>query len=252
MDRERLLFIKENSVNLEFGIDGDYFSDSKHRKGTTRRFFGKIMKSISESVSLGTGVSITLTVHPDSAQSLLDNFVYLLSTGANLIEITPAAFESWGRESIRMFKKQYLSVLRHAASNGALGRISMEYDRPIEPSIDLIVMANGKVITNWALLSLPREARDSYSVMSLEEGGIKTNEKRLGEISEIYAKTFSSGNFTYRDFSTLNSKLVYDEFLKSGTDLNYEGYYEINSFLKKVNRSFLDYERDKVREQQGR
>ncbi len=242
LDKEKIAFIKKNNVKLEFGIDGDFLSNARHRIDTTKENYERIVRNIKNSIAKGVPVSSTLTVHPENAGNLYHNYMHLLSLGIPRIEITPAAFERWEDKEVRMFKAEYLKVLKHEISSGNLNNISMEYDLPLNGFyIDLIVMADGKVLPNWSLLSLPKDVKNLYVFLEVNKNGIKENNEVLRKLLRYYKTLFSQKNVTYRDFSTFNCEFVYREFSKIRKDLNPEGYYELNRFLKKINQPLMIY-----------
>ncbi|RKX96850.1 MAG: hypothetical protein DRP54_09720 [Spirochaetes bacterium] len=168
--------------------------------------------------------------------------MHLLSLGIPRLEITPAAYERWEDKEVRMFKAEYLKVLKHEISSGNLNNISMEYDLPLNGFyIDLIVMADGKILPNWSLLSLPEDAKNSYAFLEVNQNGVRKNKRIMQRILKAYERLFSQKNVTYRDFSTFNCELVYRELSKIHKGLNYQNYRELSAFLKKINQSLMVY-----------
>lgn len=235
IDKKKIEFFRRMGISLEFGIDGGYKTTSKHRKGT-EGFYNTIINNMLKSRMAGIKTTSTLTVHPQEACQVLDNFKEIFRLNIPT-EITPAAFEKWQNKNVRDFKHGYLESIQYSVKNRKRSMLKYGYDIPIKSKIiDLIPIADGNVMTNWSFLSLPREKMKEYSIMNISHGILSENHKSMEFLFRIYQKAYKKKNFTYRDYSNVNAKIVSNEL---GNNMNFQNYLELGRFLKRVNQRFL-------------
>jgi hypothetical protein len=235
LDAGKISYLKKAGISIELGLDGGLLSTSRHRKGA-EGFYDAIVRNAVRSRRAGMKITATLTVHPHEAGMLFENFMQLLKLGIPA-EVTPAAFEEWDARSAAAFKKQYLDAVRFAIAGGCPDMLKCGYDAPLTSKIiDIVPAADGSVLTNWSLLSLPREKRKKYAIMRLKGGKLVKRPRAMAFFSRLYGEAYSSENFTYREFSSLNAKLVSKEL---GNDANFGRYLDVCGFMKKVNQRLL-------------
>jgi len=191
---ERLDYIKEQHINLEFGVDGLAISTLKHRRKTTPKSYTLLIKHLTKALTKGIGVSCTMTVHPSEAALMQENFSFLNSLNIPSIEITPAVFEQWTEESKNSYLEQYGAIVQLMKSKGKQTILSSVYDRPLQhKQLDIIVTGTGKILPSWVSLSLPREAKQYHAYY--DKGSINT--KILANYLSLYQKFYTEENRTF-------------------------------------------------------
>ncbi len=237
LDRDKIKYIKDKNIGLELGLDGKISTSARHRKGIGN-YFNRIIDNINTARANKIKVLATMTVHPKEANSIFENYKYLIDLGVEKVEITPAAFEKWDEQGVINFKKGYIEVVRYEIKRKHLGSISIEYDKILrQPMIDLVILPSNNVVTNWALLSLPRNLGKEYSFLKIDAQKISFN-YGFNFLFTKYKSLFKNKNVTYRDFSNLNVKLVYNELFKRD-ESSFCNYRDIGDFLKKINQKVL-------------
>ena len=234
VNRDIVQVLRKYHVNVEIGLDGDFYSNRNSRNGTTKQNYIKMLNAIELLKGHGIAFSCTMTVHPKEAEKMFDNYLFLLGKDFRSIEITPAAFENWNRQTVLIFKKEYLKCLKHSLEKKLKKQLSAEYDKIIKPSADAVITAHGDVLPNWSLLSLPPDKKRKYSLFGSRRGRIDVNRAKIENYNRLYGH-FYSKNRTYREYSTLNAKGVYKELNRK----IYNAYKEMNNFLKRINTKYL-------------
>ena len=231
-------FLLENNINLEFGFDGLSLTTLAHRKKTTERSYEIILQNIQKALDLGIGVSCTMVVHPNEADRMQENFQFLLRLGIPKIEITPATCEMWTEESKNGYLERYKEIVDEYAAV-----LSTVYDRPISRRFDAIVTGLGDILPSWISLSFPREVKGEYAYF--KDG--KLLSLQIARYLKLYNSFFSQKNVTYREFSTLHAKMVYDELEKKyGKTLQFSVYKELCDEIKIINQTQLLHMGDDV------
>jgi len=237
LDDNKLAYIKDNNINLEFGIDGQMITTLNHRLLTTQGNYQRTITIIKKSIKENIGVSCTMTVHPHEAIKMIENFEYLLSLGIKKIEITPAVFEKWDQKSKEDYLNKYETIV-HIMKNRRQEKIlSTVYDRPLQsPQLDVILTGTGMILPSWASLSFPRQVKEKYAYYV--DGKIKT--KVLSKYLIMHNKFYKKKNSTYRELSTLHAGLVDIELrYKSKKTSGFQQYVDINHAIKGINQQQL-------------
>jgi len=234
LDNSILDMLKRYTVNVEIGLDGEFFSNKESRQGTNENRYNNIMKSLDSLSKADILHSCTMTVHPTEVENMFDNFLFLLTKSFSSIEITPAAFEKWDKKSIYLFKKNYLRCIKYSIENSLLTKLSAGYDKIMPKSTDAIITAKAVVLPNWSLLSLPTKKKEEYSIFSISKDKIIVNKEGINKYDKLL-KSFYSCKRSYREYSTFIAELAYNELKLTHLD----GYKEINNYLKKLHTKYL-------------
>jgi MoaA/NifB/PqqE/SkfB family radical SAM enzyme len=237
LDKQKIKVIKNANIGIELGLDGKLPSMSKYRMGI-RRYFNKLLDNIAVARSNNLKLYATMTVHPAQAQQILMNYQYLINIGIDKVEITPAAFERWNKKDSSTFNKEYREVVKFAVSNKKLSTISTEYDKPLEKmTIDLVPLPDNNVMTNWALLSLPRNLKMKFALCHINDNNISFNNSFLKLFLKKYQEFYSrNSTLTYRDYSDLNVAWVYKELYGDNESKRFKNYVMIGNILKNINQ----------------
>lgn len=100
MNTEVIRFLKNNAVAVEHGVDGKFLSNFRHRKGTTKENYKKLLKSINLVLKYKLKIDPTMAVHPGEIGEMYENFLYLVSLGLYNIEVHPTFWEAWEEKHI--------------------------------------------------------------------------------------------------------------------------------------------------------
>lgn len=240
LDESKIKFLKDHGIGLEFGIDGDLASMESTRQGL-KRYFGKLAASVRLAQKAGMDVLATMTVPPLSARHTFKNFRYIADLGVKKIEVTPAAFERWRLQDVKIFKEQYRKIMVQAVRHDGLDLLSTEYDRPLSgPVIDLITLPDGTIMTNWALLSCPKRNRKKYVLFEIEKRRVTANENFVLTFLNQYLTFFKECHKpTYRDYSNFNARWIYEELRGKGFRPFYRNYEAAGDILKQMNQKVL-------------
>ncbi len=233
LDASMIHFLKNYNISLEIGLDGKNIAN-KHRKGIYPHL-DRIKNNILLSRKLGINVHATMTVCPDNADKIFENFIFLLGLKIKKIEITPAAFTKWGENETALFKDNYRRVLKFACDNKLTNFIGIEYDRPIRANCtDLVVLPDGIVLPNWALLSLTKKLKSEYALFRLNDDSIHLKNSRL--LQDLLADNRFS---TYRRLSTSYAKLAWQHLKMRDWSNSFSNYSDICTFIEKAHQGLL-------------
>lgn len=238
LDSDKIKFIKDKNIGLELGLDGGLSTTAKYRIGASN-YFNKIINNIAIAKANKIKIFATMTVHPEESHRLFENYKYLIDSGIEKVEITPAAFEKWDKSNTDNFKDGYQKVIQYSINQGNMKSISVEYDRPLkQPVFDLIILPTNNIVTNWALLSLPDKLKAKYTFLNIKNKKIHFN-AGFKTLFIKYIDAFNSNNnITYRDLSNINARLVYNEFFKKNESF-FNNYSDIGCFLKNINQKVM-------------
>ena len=239
LDFQKMLFLKKFGTGIEFGIDGDFDSTTKHREGLTLNKNKKLCKNIENCVKLNLPVSATMTIHPQETEKMLKNFAYLVNLGLKNIDITPAAFMGWNKYSIYRFKKNYLQIVKKIPGIWKKFLYTAE-DTPTSPvSWDVSIGYGGYVLPGDVYLCLPQELKAKYSIVTFQKGTVKLRNDNYNFFLNEYKKTLCRSRnkrFLHRDF-VIASFFILDRIVKNKV-------YKSNS---KIMSNLLSFIRDSHR-----
>lgn len=237
LDKDKILFIKTNDITLEIGIDGDYDSTSGHRKKIGRKKFERLTNNIRSCLNEGVDVGCTMTVHPQEAGKMTGNFDFIKKLGLKNIDVTPAAFTRWSKESIAAFEGNYCDIVKHKLNQE---RIFADEDTIfLEHFImDFSLHPPGYVFCGDAYLCLPEAKRGECSIINFNSDR-PVNKKILSFYIKQYKKYFdkSSGRLTYRDYVSASFEII--NLLTGGNYLNAAEMINFHNFLKKTNLQYF-------------
>jgi len=133
LSNARIEVLKENDVVVEPGIDGDYFTNFRHRRGITEDNFKKCLKNLNLMVKNNLRMNPTMTIHPKEVKFMFENFKKLVSLKLNSIEVHPAFLADWKKEQSREFISQYKKIIDYEKNSGKY-LVCKSYSSPIKIS----------------------------------------------------------------------------------------------------------------------
>ncbi|NTV29223.1 MAG: radical SAM protein [Candidatus Omnitrophica bacterium] len=205
LDASKLLFIQQNRIGLEFGIDGTPETTTRWRRPMGRAGYVRLVRNINIAQKLGVPVGCTMTVHPQEVRNMPDNLRFLVGLGIKSIDITPAAFMPWTLADIKFFKKRYRQILNDKLLSKAI-YVGSDHDR-IQPGVmDLSVHPPGDVLTGDAFLCVSPSKRRQYSLWDQRTGHFKPEMIEL--YRRWYGKLWRRPSRPYRDYVSCSFHLV--------------------------------------------
>jgi sulfatase maturation enzyme AslB (radical SAM superfamily) len=237
LDVEKISFFKENIINLEIGIDGDFYTTSAHRKGVTRQIFKNLICNINECASKNIFVTCTMTVHPDQVNRLYDNFIFLSKLGLEKIDVTPAAFMAWNKSKTEVFKREYIRIIKDARNLRKLyiKEESLDVKRLF---LDLSLHPPGYVFCGDTYLCLPEKVREQYTIFTFNKK-INFRKNMLSLYFKKYKDNFDNfkGKITYIDYISTGFKIINE--IVDSSYLNSRQMIEFHDFLKRAHRAII-------------
>lgn len=237
LDEAMILFLKNNKVVIEHGIDGEFSSTSKHRKGTLRKEFERVVDSIKIAVSQGVKLNPTMAVTPSEIKYMYENFLYLISLGIESMDVHPTLLDSWEKRHVFLFEREYFKLINYEIKNRK-GIICKDYYIPRTFGFDLVIMPDGNVLPNWVYLMLPRQLKKHFFFMKLEESPM-LNEERLKYYLNLYYKFYKIPNVTYRDFSNFNVEIMLKKWKNKEVYRHFLHYKRLSKIITKIDQNSL-------------
>jgi MoaA/NifB/PqqE/SkfB family radical SAM enzyme len=206
LNEEKVRFLKKYNVAVETGIDGDFNTTSRHRKGITQSNFSRLTENIKYILKEEIKVSPTMTVHPDEISGMLANFKYLESLGLYSIDVHPAVFEEWSERASAEFVKGYEQIALYEKNSGK-ALLNRSYSVPIPFSMDFLVMPGGDILPNWVYLCLDGEDKKKYFFGKVTEDGLVFHKENLLFFLKEYKRFFKEG-MSYGEVTNHNLHLL--------------------------------------------
>ncbi len=206
LDREKIGFCRKAGMTIEFGIDGDLITTTRHRCGLDQKSFGILVGNIREAVRAGIGVGCTMTVHPDQVTQMASNLLFLCSLGIGHVDVTPAAFMPWDARSAGLFRRNYQKILKVPAFRRKL-LVSEDLEPLLPGTMDLSLHPPGDLLGGDAFLCLPREKRAACSLWDSKTGQWRP------ELLEVLQQAYQAlhqrrGKLVYRDLISCNFQFI--------------------------------------------
>lgn len=236
LDEEKIRLLKKYNVVVEMGIDGDYETTSRHRRGISRARFSRLIKNIKHILKEEIKVSPTMTVHPDETSRMLANFQYLESLGLYSIDVHPALFEEWTKRASIGFIKGYKQIASYEKARGK-ELMNRGYSVPIQFSLDFVVLPSGDILPNWVYLCLDSDARKKYFIGKAGEDGVIFNKENLCFFLNKYRKFFKKG-ISYGEISNFNLHIMRQDIRNKGVSATLGNYFMIWDKMKKIDTGF--------------
>ncbi|MEI8011208.1 MAG: radical SAM protein [Candidatus Omnitrophota bacterium] len=210
LDQRKSIFLKENDVNVEVGIDGDEKTMCTNRPGAGEDYYRGVCRAIGLLTTSGGRSTATMTVYPQGAGQLLSNLKHLDGLGARRIEIHPAFMEAWNISAAKKFLQGYRQASVYALKENKRGLIGRGYSEVPRGAWDMVVLPDGKVLPNWTFLSFPEAVRKDFYVMDLSGGTVRMLPAADGYFSALQKFIVSMGKkgATYRQISNFNAGLA--------------------------------------------
>ena len=239
LDASKICFLKDRRIHIEIGLDGRGPAN-KHRKGL-EPYLGRIERNVLLAGKVGINVHATMTVCPDQVRSMPENLLYLLGLNIKKIEVTPAAFANWKKKDVCVFKDRYLMLVKFLLKNRMGGIIGMDYDAPLKKNgIDIILMPDGTILTNWALLALPKSLKSRYCMFKIINGQVMVNKDLPADFCADYEYLFKKQLCTtYRELSTRYAQWAWRHLGTRRWQGSFRHYAEVCNFLKTVHQKLL-------------
>ena len=229
LDKSKIYFLRENNINLEIGIDGVFDTVHRHRKGTTQPLFDNLISNIKLGLKKGINISCNMTVHPEEAANVYDNFTFLSNLGLKTIDVTPAALINWDHHKVSIFKKQYLRVVKDNS-----GRLYTQEDSTFikNESMDFSLHPPNYVFCGDCYLCIPEERRKRYNLFTFDKDA--TINKEIWSYYLSKYKAFFNGirRITYHDYVSASFKIV--ESITEKDYFNSTQIIDFHNFQKKV------------------
>jgi MoaA/NifB/PqqE/SkfB family radical SAM enzyme len=238
LDKGKIAFLKQHRVKVELGVDGGYETTSRFRRGLTRDAFARMVRNIAALRSAGIELSPTMTVHPESAAGMFEDFRYLVSLGLYAIDVHPALFEAWDEGSAAEFVRGYRRIASFALRCDRRV-LNPSYSRPLPLSLDLIVEPGGDILPNWVYLCVPQEVRQEYYYGRVGAQGVEFFPEKLRFILGHYRRWFRRP-VSYGEVSNLNLQLLSRVHGKGVLFPGVDAYLRIWKTMKKLDALLTD------------
>lgn len=236
LDEEKIRLLKKYNVVVEMGIDGDYETISRHRRGISRVRFSRLIKNIKHILKEEIKVSPTMTVHPNETSRMLVNFQYLEALGLYSIDVHPALFEEWTEKASSGFIKGYQQIALYEKTIGK-ELLNRSYSVPIQFSLDFVVLPSGDILPNWVYLCLDSDARKKYFIGKAGDDGVIFNKGNLLFFLNEYRKFFKKG-ISYGEISNFNLDIMRQDIRNKGISATLGNYFMIWDKIKKIDTGF--------------
>ncbi|MBC7261513.1 MAG: SPASM domain-containing protein [Chloroflexi bacterium] len=110
---ESLAFCRDHAIRYMLSMDGDRETQNTHRKAPGGRgSFDLVLPWIPRMKHYQPWMGVRMTVHPDRAHALADDFDFLADQGINQFIIGPASGVEWTEEALATYRAQMIEVLR--------------------------------------------------------------------------------------------------------------------------------------------
>ena len=232
IDDQKIAFFKNNNIALEFGFDGAGISTIKHRLGLTQNTYQIVLNNILKVAKEGLTYFVSMTVFPQEADKLYQNFDFLWSQGVRNIDICPAIYEKWDEPLAKITKVKFLKVIKKLHEEGS-SKISREFSQKLTNGAILILLPTGELSLNYFIMSLPTENRHQHRIAFIKDGNIKEYPKIFNSSLERYDSLFKKEHLTYMDVLVSSAALSYPEIKQKRGNLNFEIWAELMKFKQK-------------------
>lgn len=232
LDIEKIQFLKKNNITIEIGLDGDFITNYKHRKGITLELFQKIINNIKLIIEYKIKVSPTMTVHPKEVKKMFTNFLFLESLGLYSIDVHPALFTPWQNQQKKDFLIAYKKIAVYEKAKGQ-NLLNKSYSLAIKPSLDFIILPAGQILPNWIYLSLPPHKRKNYSLGDIAYQKINISHNKLNIFLNLYKNFFKTPR-SYGEISNFNLMAISKQITDKKIVKTLDTYIEIWNMMKKI------------------
>lgn len=206
LNRRILECLKKNSVAVEPGFDGDFLTNARHRIGMSERNYALCLRNIRMIISHKLRMNPTMTVHPDEAGRMLENFARMVSLGLYNIDVHPAFLAPWNANTSKIFLRQYAKICDYEKRSGRR-LVCREYSHAEGTASDLVIQPDGTILPNWTYLSFSQKLRKQFVLLKLTNRNILSRSDFLVKYGKKI-KHFFKTKRTYREFSNFNAELV--------------------------------------------
>lgn len=206
--KQEIKFIRDNKLNLEIGMDGDFITTKRHRRGIDKRNFNLLIENIRKCIESNINTSCTMTVHPEEVVKLYENFLFLSNLGIRNIDITPAALVKWHFNQTSLFKKKYLRLIKERNN---FERLYIEEDIAAYKNffLDLSLHPQGYVFCGDVYLCLPENIRKKYNLFDFSKNNFnKIILKYFLKHYLLYFRRFKKSKISYRDYICFSFKII--------------------------------------------
>lgn len=225
IDKEAMIKLRDMNVSLEFGIDGTAEQTLRYRKGLTPASFRRLTDTIQRCAAVGIPCCATMPVHPHELEHMHAGLVFLREHGIHHVDMTPDGFMPWSRETVALFKKNYLGLLRDPLLRQMIGS-SESYDWIRFGAMDLSLHPPGYLLGGSPFLCLPEDKRIAFDLWDASTGRIKQD--ALNFYLDAYARAFGKRErLAYREFNCHNL-----EFMNQMMGYEYLNTWAVNGILR--------------------
>ena len=242
-------FLKENEARVEVGIDGNFQTMKNHRLGIDEEKFSKIKENITLLQKNKVPICPTMTVHPQEAENLWSNFLYLEKLGLSDIDISPAFLGRWENSHLRDFKKNYSKIVRYILDGKKFYLLSYGYDKSLQREWkELNILPSGEILPSWMFMSLPVGLKKKYRLFSVGASEGKEEAQNVKFFDEEMRKFFSRYETSFPNRKELNAffgKIVFEAVKKEYglTNNNFKNYEEAYTLIGRINRVLAHFEK---------
>ena len=199
-------FFEKFKCQIFISLDGIRSVHDRHRKyGDSENTFETIHSNIKLLLSKSIDVTISMTVHPDSVNSILEGVKELVSNGINKINIAPAyGTVDWCEKDIVKFQKSLVDIAHYIRKNKIvfpdldIGPIYKNTEHTGDKllntwgcsagSSNIAVLPNGQ-ITGCSSLGMMASRRSELILGDVFSG---TNDKKIAQLINL---TNAKGDF---------------------------------------------------------
>ncbi len=172
IDRESIEQLSRLGVSLEFGIDGASEQTIRHRGGLKPASFQHLTNTIRNCLKAGIYCGCTMTVHPHEVQHMAEGLNFIRMLGLPHVDVTPAAFMPWTPETVALFKKNYLALVRQSDIRKLF--YAHEDVQWINPGLmDLSLHPPGYLLGGDPFLCMPENKRMEFNLWDSANGKLK-------------------------------------------------------------------------------
>ena len=246
IEKDIIPFIKKNKIRIELGVDGDFETMKRHRKGINKERFEKIIENIKLLQKNKIPICPTMSIHPQEAKNLWKNFLFLESLGLNHIDVSPVFLGKWENFQVKEFKKQYLKIIRYILNFKKFSLLSYGYDKPLGMFWkELNILPSGDILSSWILMSLPRSLKEKYKIARINDKENKIDLKNLIFFRKKVNDFFNKRSFipNRRELNAFYGKMVFEKvaYLYKLSNKNFKNYRDISIFIGKINNILASY-----------
>jgi len=151
LDEEKLDFLKKNSVEIMFSMDGDELANKTFRlKGVNEKLYTELENNLKLLANSGIAHFVNLVVFPDNVEHLAKNISFIKRLGVQRIQIGYQNAVFWGADKVKAMQDQ---IRKFFEANGG-EELLMNFVNDCEPTMlsnEILVDVDGKLYLDGAV-----------------------------------------------------------------------------------------------------